>query len=261
MKHPLIAAALAAALVTPCAAHAGDWTGTGEFGLAFARGNAESSTINARFNFKQDADPWLYDFTAGGLRAKGEIITVNPNTGAIRRDSVTNANRFDLGGKVGRRIDDRLYLYGSGRYDRDDFAAFRWQFSSTVGLGYEFIKEERTTLTSEFGLGWRRFQPVDLLVIEPPPPRLVRPDSEDSMIARLGVDFSHTLTETTDVVNKLVVESGDGKTFAQNDLGVSVKINERFALRTGFQLRHNSDAPPGVASTDRLLTTNIVVGF
>jgi putative salt-induced outer membrane protein len=261
MKHALIAAALAAALVLPCAAHAADWTGTGEFGLAFARGNAESSTINARFNFKQDADPWLYDFTAGGLRAKGEIITVNPNTGVIRRDSVTNANRFDLGGKVGRRIDDRLYFYGSGRYDRDDFAAFRWQFSSTVGFGYEFIKEEQTTLTSEFGLGWRRFQPVDLLVIEPPPPRLLQPDSEDSMIARLGVDFSHKLTDTTDVVNKLLVESGDGKSFAQNDLGVSVKINERFALRTSFQLRHNSDSPPGVASTDRLLTTNIVVGF
>jgi putative salt-induced outer membrane protein len=261
MKPHLIAAALAAALAFPCAARAADWTGTGELGLAFARGNAESSTVNARFNFKQDADPWLYEFTAGGLRAKGEIITVNPNTGAIRRDSVTNANRYDLGGKVGRRIDERLYLYASGRYDRDDFAAFRWQFSSTVGLGYEFIKEERTTLTSEFGIGWRRFQPVDLLVVEPPPPRVVRPDSEDSVIARLGVDLSHRLTDTTDLVNKLVVESGGGKTFAQNDLGVSVKINERFALRTGFQLRHNSDAPQGVSSTDRLLTTNIVVGF
>ncbi len=261
MKHPLIAAALVAAFSIPCAAHAADWTGTGEFGLAFARGNAESSTINARFNFKQDPDPWLYEFTAGGLRAKGEIITVNPNTGAIRRDSVTNANRFDLGGKVGRRINERVYLYGSGRYDRDDFAAFRWRFSSTVGLGYELIKEERTTLSSEFGLGWRRFQPVDLVVSEPPPPRVVRPDSEDSVIARLGVDFTHQFTDTTDLVDKLVVESGGGKTFAQNDLGVSVKINERFALRTGFQLRYNSDAPPGVANTDRLLTTNIVVGF
>jgi putative salt-induced outer membrane protein len=261
MQHTLIAAALAALMALPAEASAADWTGTGEFGLAFARGNSESETINARFSLRQDAEPWLYEFTAGGLRAKGEIITVNANTGAIRRESVSNANRYDLGGKVGRRIGERVYLYGSGRYDRDDFAAFRWQFSSTVGLGYEFIKEERTTLTSELGLGWRRFQPIDIVVVEPPPPRVVRPDSDDSMIARLGVDFAHKLTDTTDVVNKLVVESGGGTTFAQNDLGVSVRINERFALRTGFQLRHNSDVPPGVSKTDRLLTTNIVVGF
>lgn len=261
MQHTLIAAALAAALAAPFTATASEWTGTGEFGLAFARGNSESETLNARFNFRKETDPWLYEFTAGGLRAKGEVITVDAGTGAVERESVSNANRYDLGGKVGRRIGERVYLYGSGRYDRDDFAAFRWQFSSTVGVGYEFIKEERTTLTSEFGLGWRRFQPIDIVVVEPPPPRVVRPDSDDSMIARLGVDFAHKLTDTTDVVNKLVVESGGGKTFAQNDLGVSVKINERFALRTGFQLRHNSDVPPGVSKTDRLLTTNIVVGF
>jgi putative salt-induced outer membrane protein len=252
------AIAVACALCGP--ARAGEWNGTGELGLAFARGNAESETLNARFNLKRDDEPWLYEFTAGGLRAKGEIITVNPTNGAISRRSVTNANRYDLGGKVGRRLDERLYLYASGRYDRDDFAAFRWQSSSTIGLGYDFVKDERTTLTSEVGVGWRRFQPADLLVAEPPP-RLVRPDREDSVIGRLGVDYSHRISDSTDVVNKLVMESGEGATFAQNDLGLAVRINRRFALRTGLQLRYNSEAPSGSSSTDRLLTTNVVVSF
>jgi putative salt-induced outer membrane protein len=261
MQKTLMTAALLTALVSPLSASATEWTGSGELGIAFARGNSESETINTRLNLTGRADPWTYTFTVGGLRAKGETITVDSGTGAISRTSNTNANRYDLGGKAARRIGERVFLYGSGRYDKDDFAASRWQFSTTVGVGYEFIKNDRTTLTSEVGIGWRRSQPTDVFVTVPPPPRFVRPDRDDSTIGRLGVDFTQKLGESTDIVNKLVVESGGGKTFAQNDLGVVAKVNERFALRTGFQLRYNSDTPPGVTKTDRLLTTNVVVSF
>jgi putative salt-induced outer membrane protein len=261
MRKTLMNSALVAVLLSPFAAAAVEWSGNGELGIAFARGNSESETINTRFNFTGDAAPWQYIFTIGGLRAKGDTIVVDSSTGAISRTSNTSANRFDIGGKATREIGERVYLFGSGRYDKDDFAAFTWQFSTAFGAGYHFIRNDRTTLSSEVGIGWRRFQPVDVLVTLPPPPRFVSPDSEDSAIGRLGVDFTHKLGESTDLTNKLVVESGGGKTFAQNDFGVVAKINERFALRTGFQLRFNSDVPPGVTKTDRLLTTNVVVSF
>ena len=43
------------------------------------------------------------------------------------------------------------------------------------------------------------------------------------------------------MVNKLLVESGDYNTFAQNDLGVSVAMNSHLALKAGLQARRNSD--------------------
>jgi putative salt-induced outer membrane protein len=48
---------------------------------------------------------------------------------------------------------------------------------------------------------------------------------------------------------------------AQNDLSLQVQIDERFALKTGLQFRHNTEVPDGIDKTDTLLTTNIIVGF
>ena len=261
MKTRALWLAISAGLLVTPAMHAADWTGTGEFGLALARGNSESETLNARFNFKKETDPWLYEFTGGALRAEGEVIVVNPNTGQTSRIKVSNANRFDLGGKVGYKFDERLYTVGTGRYDQDDFAAFRWQFIGAASLGYRFIQNERTKLFAEIGPGWRRSQPVDIRVLTPPPPVVVIPSTQTSLIGRLAVGFAHNVSDSTSLTSDLVVESGGGDTFAQNDLGLSVAINQRFALKTGLQLRHNSDVSPGIKKTDTLVTTNVVVNF
>ena len=49
--------------------------------------------------------------------------------------------------------------------------------------------------------------------------------------------------------------------FLQNDLGVAVKMSDAFAIKSGFQIRRNSDVGPGVRKTDRLFTTNLVYSF
>jgi putative salt-induced outer membrane protein len=47
----------------------------------------------------------------------------------------------------------------------------------------------------------------------------------------------------------------------QNDLGLKVKINAKFALKATFQWRHNSDVTPGTDNDDTLLTMNVVYSF
>ena len=64
-----------------------------------------------------------------------------------------------------------------------------------------------------------------------------------------------------DFVNKLLVESGEYNTFAQNDLGVSVTMNSHLALKAGWQARHNSDVAPDRKRTDTLTTMNVVYRF
>ena len=39
------------------------------------------------------------------------------------------------------------------------------------------------------------------------------------------IDLRYALSENTEIVNKLLVESGEYNTFAQNDLGLSVTMN------------------------------------
>jgi putative salt-induced outer membrane protein len=55
--------------------------------------------------------------------------------------------------------------------------------------------------------------------------------------------------------------SGSDNKFMQNDLGLAVKLSEAFALKTGFQIRRNSDVIAPSRKTDRLFTTNLVYAF
>jgi putative salt-induced outer membrane protein len=224
---------------------AGEWVGTGELGLAISRGNAEADTLNTKLDFKKEDEQWLYNVFADALRVKAS-------------DDLT-ANRYQLGGKAGHKYTERMYFFGAARYDSDDFAPYEYQFVLSAGVGYYFIKEEGTQLVGEIGPAWRRYQPIDQFVIEAP--GLVEQDSESDAIARASIDFKHSFSETTSVYDTLLVESGGGQTFMQNDLGLSVKMNEQFALKTGLQVRRNSKVPLGVDKTDKVLTTNIVMTF
>lgn len=221
------------------------WSAKAEFGLAIASGNADSETANGKFAFVRDGGRWFYGLNAAGLRAKA--------------DDDLSANRFELGGKYGYKFTPRAYWFGSFRHDRDDFAAYEWQTIFSTGLGYTLVDSDTTSLVIEGGPGLRRTQPIEALVGVPPV--AVPVDAESDTVLRASLLFSHELTDTTTIGNDLLVESGGGNTFVQNDLGVAVQMSERFALKAGYQLRRNSEVPVGVSRTDRLFTTNLVVGF
>ncbi len=72
------------------------------------------------------------------------------------------------------------------------------------------------------------------------------------------LDFSHSLTDTTKLLDKFLVESGAENTFIQNDIGIQVKISDKLALAAAYSVRYNSDPPPGFGSTDTLTTLNLV---
>lgn len=246
--------------IAPLGLQARDWTGNGELGLALARGNADSDTVNAKLELKKEDERWLYQVDAAALRASGEVDVLEAD-GTVGRDKVTNASRWQVGGKVGYKYTERMYFVGAARYDNDDFAPYDWQAILSLGVGYKFIDDERTKFSGEVGPGWRRIQPIDVLVETPPPARIVEQDAESDAVLRGTLSYEHKLTETTTLVDSFLLEAGSDNTFIQNDLGVQVQMNERLALKAGLQVRHNTEAPSGVDKTDTLLTTNIVVGF
>lgn len=221
------------------------WNGTAEFGLAITTGNSDSQTINGKFAFKRESNRWLSDLNAAALRAKA--------------DDDLSANRYELGAKVGYLFTERLYSFGSLRYENDDFASYDWQTVASVGAGYRFIDNDATTLVGEIGPGVRRWQPVAEL--RGTPPVLAQFDTENDAVVRGTFDLQHQLTANTTLSNLLLAESGGGSTFLQNDLGVTVQMSERFALKAGYQVRHTNDVPVGLKKTDQLFTTNLVVAF
>jgi putative salt-induced outer membrane protein len=222
------------------------WTGTGELGLALARGNARSESVNARLAFGKEDVRWKHDFHASALRSKGEVTGDFDGDGAEEERYELSANRYEFGASSAYKFDPRNYIVGAARYENDDFSPYDYQAIASVGYGHKFVDSERTSLSTEIGPGFRRARDAETGLVE------------SGVVGRGLVEFKHQLTANTEIYDTFLVEAGSDNTFMQNDIGIAVAMNEKFALKAGLQARRNSDVEPGTKNTDTLTTINLV---
>ena len=111
------------------------------------------------------------------------------------------------------------------------------------------ISRANYKLVSEIGAGYK----IEALDVD---------RSENSGAVLVGkLDFMRQLTETTQLVDVLLVEAGEDNTFIQNDAGFVFKVSDKFGVKLAHQYRHNTDAPLGKDSTDTLVSANLVYDF
>ena len=212
-----------------------DWQGKGELGGVLTRGNTDTKSLNARLDMTRDTEKWRHTAGFSVLRSTN--------------DDVTSADRWELRGESDYRLTERSFLFGALRYEEDRFTDFDYKGTAAFGYGYKFIDRESTKLDGRLGVGYRRSE------------LRVSGETQDDAILRGAVDFAHQLTETTQIVDALLIESGSDNTFIQNILGIAVKINDTLALGLNYEVRHNTDVLPGTKKTDQLLTANLVFEF
>jgi len=279
MKQTILASAVALVLSvgTAWAADTGDgsWHGSGEAGLAVASGNAKSQNLNAKLTLKKEDEQWKYDFFLEAQRNKADVKTsyvIPPSTpgGAPTIGTSTSyeltANRYNAGASAGYKLDERSYIVGALRYEHDSFAPYTYQYTASVGYGYQLLKNASDELSFEAGPGYKVIQPIapsltDNSVTPPVVTKGPKPDSESGVVLRGLANYKHNFNDTTSLVNTLLVEGNGDNTYLQNDLGLQVKMSDRLALKAGYQVRHNTDVAFGTKKTDQLLTTNLVYGF
>ena len=262
-----------AAAPAPNAAQNGGWTGSGEFGFASSRGNSHTENANAKLGLNQENELWKKNLYVNGLRSKGETSVTDADGNTIDRFSTT-ANRYDTGASVGYKFDPRSYIVTAARYEHDDFGANLWQGIVSVGYGYIALKNERAELSFEVGPGYKRYQPAKSTrpelnadgtpVVDPegnPISVQSSPSAESEVVGRGLINAKYRLSDNTALEDTLLVEAGSKNQYYQNDIGLSVSMTKKMALKVGYQIRYNSDVQPGTLSTDKLTTTNLVYNF
>ena len=234
-RHLHAAALCAAFLPAVASAGEGEWSGTGEFGLAIAKGNSDNRTLNAKLGLAIETDKWTHALGAALLYGES--------------DGDESARRYEVFGTTGYRLGERSYLSGSTRQQRDRFAGDEYQWTAAGGYGYEAIHNEATKLVFEIGGGyrWSKLQGVRVHTSEG--------------IGRGFMNFRHAFNDNTSVYDTLLIEAGSKNTFVRNDVGVMVKMSEALALKAGIEIRHNTEVPEGRKKTDTLTTVNVVYGF
>jgi putative salt-induced outer membrane protein len=212
-----------------------DWSGSGEFGLVFARGNSDTETLNGDLNLEYTRGKWLNATSLAFLRSE--------------TDGDLDANRFVAANDTRYALSQRSYVIGTARYDRDEFSAFDYQASASIGYGRKLIDRERQTLSIEAGPGIRYSK------------RRLSGETDTNLIGRAAADYRFAISETSEFTNATLVETGSANTFLENEAALTVAINDTLALKTAFSVRHNTDVEGDREKTDYLTTVNIVYSF
>jgi putative salt-induced outer membrane protein len=224
------------------------WKAKAEAGYLLARGNASTDSANVKLDIARETDEWRHSIVLNGLYGTS--------------NDIKSAERWDARWQTDYRFTERAFVFVAFRHEQDHFSGFDYQASATTGLGYEFHDTDRTQFTASLGAGYRRLRPEELLrdetgnVIQ-----RIRGSRSEDVVANATVRYEHRLTGNTKLLDGLLVESGADNTLAQNELSVEVAMTERIALAVGYRLRHNTEPPPGLEHTERLMTLNLVYDF
>ena len=230
---------------------AADWAGKGEAGLVISNGNTNTKNANAKLEVSSTTENWKHTAGLAAIYAQDE----DEDTG----EEETTGQRWQVYEQSDYNFSTRSFWFGAGRYENDRFSGFEYQATVSTGLGRHFIDNERTKLTATAGVGYKFFETRDTYDETGPVPVLTAlGESDNEGVFRGTLDLSHSLTDTTKLLDKLLVESGAENTAVQNDIGIQVKITDVLALSAAYSVRYNSDPPPGFGSTDTLTTLNLV---
>jgi putative salt-induced outer membrane protein YdiY len=229
-------------------AAAATWAAQAQLGLIVTSGSTTTKSGNAAFDAAHQMNLWTL---SGGFAA------LYASTGPYSTQQDTNAHvQADLA------LSKRTFWFTTARWDRNLFTGFAYQDSIATGAGFKFIETPATLLAGELGVGYRIESPETLTtgpagnVIS----RVHVPGSlEREAVLQAGVNYSHSITESTKLTNALLVQYGSSDTTTTDNLSLQVKVDATLSLAVGMQLVNNSSPPPGSAKhTDTVVTINLV---
>jgi putative salt-induced outer membrane protein len=217
------------------------WTGGGSFGLALARGNADTTSLTLGFNAARPTPTDKLSLTASSLYA----------TNTTNRVKTTSADAFSGALRYDRNVTKQVFLFGlmAGAYDHAQDLNER--FNPSAGVGFHAIATKPTTLDLLAGIGYTYENYSTGL-------------TNNLINATLGEEFTHKLSAGTSVVQDLYFfpsfnQSGNYR--ANFDFGLASKLHGALTWNLNFGDRYLSNPVPGKKNNDVLLTTGLGLTF
>lgn len=214
------------------------WTGSAGAGLSMTNGNKDTSTVNAAYEVKRDAG------TPFVLKSSGLFVWG-------KSDGELTSDRLSFDGRLERKLNPKTALFGQVQYLRDEFKAIDYLVSPTVGLSRLLVKNDRTELGVDAGVGvvWEQNQDLDL-------------QTDGAVTA--GQQFSHKLTATTEFKEKVgglwkMDDFGDALyTFST---GIAVAVTSGTQMKIEFLDTYKSLPPAGIQKNDVATLVSFVYKF
>jgi len=163
----LLTAAVIAALNEVSAADSG-WKSTAGLNAAIARGNSSSTLVGG-------------SILTGRKWGQNEL-SLGVDGAYGKANGAKNVENYGGFGQYNRLLTERWFVYGRGEIRRDTVASINYRATLSPGVGYYFIKNDKTTLSGETGPG---------LVLE----QFKGASSRNYFTVRAGEKFTHKFNE------------------------------------------------------------------
>lgn len=238
------AVAATALLASPALAQDAAWTGEGSFGAGMTSGNTDTTDFGLGVKLARTAAPWT--------------LTVEAIAEYAETNGVESNNRVFLAGQADFELQNRLYGFVRGSWEKDEFSGYDSRAFVGAGLGYHVLTEAPTTWDLEIAPG-SKFDEVRE-VIQPGP--IVVPGYSDTAFSVIGVSrVTHQFNPSVKLSNDTFVTWSDLSTQFDNRLAVTAALSGALSARFSFDVRHETDPPYGFEATDTATRISLVYAF
>lgn len=221
-----------------------NWNGEGQIGFFQSSGNTDSMGLTAQIALNREGINWEHKF-----RAAADFR---------RNNGATDREQFMAVYEPRYQINDRLFAYALGQYERDRFQGFSGRYSFSGGLGYRVIDNDALRLAVKAGPAWRKTQ-------------FVNGTSESNIAALAGLDFDWRISDRiklTQDTNAVADAGGSAVAIVDSNnvtlnfvTGLEGKISDSLTARLSYTVEYDSNPPAGAVSTDTLTRFTLVYGF
>lgn len=151
---------------------------------------------------------------------KWEMFNVSVDYTYKESDSVVKLDKFNTVGKYNYKFSEELYAFAITSYDTDKFRSSGDRTVLGSGVGYKWYSTDNFKLSTESSVAYLTNKFVD------------------EAIFRQNVSMSYKLSDTLEVSNKLLYESGT-ETYLKNETDLTYLIGTQ--LTVGVRNRYTED--------------------
>lgn len=175
--------------------------------------STNKTNLTARILFQRQAGIWGQEVIASAVSTHDDNAT-------------NNIERYLLAGKLSHSSSDTIYQFGKLTAEKDLSSAFDYQISATGGLGINILKDDRQSLSTEIGAGYRFSKEK----VEPQ-------DTTNELVGTLAAFYEYKITPSVRFNQDLGYEFGqDSRTF-RSRTALTTDLTKHFAASASYNIK------------------------
>jgi putative salt-induced outer membrane protein len=211
-----------------------NWSGEGQIGAFRSTGNSSNTGVTAGLNLERKGIDWRHKLTA--------------LADFQRTNGVTTREQFLFAYEPNYQLNDRLFVYALGQYERDRFQGFSSRISASGGIGYRVIDNDSTQLSVKAGPAYRKTS-------------FINGGSTSNIAGLAALDFDWQVADTVKLTQDASAFIQSGNSTYISTTGLEAGLGGNLSARIAYAVEHDTNPPLGALKTDTLTRFTLIYGF